>query len=202
MITEYEIATIIEDLTIKEEVSALKKKFLKAESPLYKMNNHDFLSLILLTPHVGVALANGSVSLFEELSLNKKARKFSRGGTFLRKDPVVHAMNLLINGYDKWEEEFLAALASVMYQTFEKSHLLLKEEESNLPSEEFHRLVMKTPYIFVKYLKAFFLTEEDAIPLERKISAVEYDKVLFIGKKLGLEQVAIFKMFCATFNVK
>lgn len=202
MITEYEIATIIEDPAIKEEVSELKKRFLKAESPLYKMNNHDFLSLILLTPHVGVALANGSVSLFEELSLNKKARKFSKGGTFLRKDPVVHAMNLLINSYEKWEEDFLTALKSIMYQTFEKDHLLLREDESNLPTEEFHHLVMKTPYIFVKYLNAFFLTEEDAITMERKISEVEYDKILFIGKKLELDQVAIFKMFCATFNVK
>ncbi len=202
MITEYEIATIIEDQQIKEEVSALKKSFLKAESPLYKMNNHDFLSLILLTPHVGVALSNGSVSLFEELSLNKKARKFSRGGTFLRKDPVVHAMNLLINSFDKWEDTFLTALKSIMYQTFDKEHLLLKEEDTNLPSNEFHRLVMKTPYIFVKYLKAFFLTEEDAITVERKINAVEYEKILFIGKKLELEQVAIFKMFCATFDVK
>ena len=202
MITEYEIATIIEDPSIKEGVSALKNRFLKAESPLYKMNNHDFLALVLLTPHVGLALSNGSISLFEELSLNKKARKFSRGGTFLRKDPVVHAMNLLINSYDKWEDEFLEAVKSVMYQTFEKDHLLLKKEEENLPSEEFHHLVMKTPYIFVKYLKAFFLTEEDAITIERKISAVEYDKILFIGKKLDLEHFTIFKMFCATFDVK
>ena len=202
MITEYEIASIIENTSIKEEVSTLKKSFLKAESPLYKMNNHDFLSLILLTPHVGVALSNGSISLFEELSLNKKARKFSKGGTFLRKDPVVHAMNLLINSYEKWEDQFLVALKSVMYQTFEKDHLLLKEEEENLPIEEFHHLVIKTPYIFVKYLKAFFLTEEDTITIERKISAVEYEKILFIGKKLELEHVAIFKMFCATFDVK
>lgn len=202
MITEYEIATIIENTNIKGEVSALKKRFLKAESPLYKMTDHDFLSLILLTPHVGLALANGSVSLFEELSLNKKARKFSKGGTFLRKDPVVHAMNLLINSFEKWEDEFLEALHSVMYQTFEKDHLLLKEEVENLPSEAFDHLIMKTPYIFVKYLKAFFLTEEDAITIERKINAVEYDKILFVGKKLELDEVAIFKLFCATFNVK
>lgn len=202
MITEFEIETLVENEEIKREVSSLKKQFLKAESPLYKMNNHDFLALILLTPHIGVALANGSVSLFEELSLNKKARKFSKGGTFLRKDPVVHAMNLLISSFDTWEESFLKVLKSVMYKTFDRSHLLLDEKDAELPAEDFQRVVMKTPYIFVKYLKAFFLTEDDAITTERKINSIEYDKILFIGQKMELEQLSIFKLFCSTFLVK
>ncbi len=202
MITEFEIETLVENENIDGRVAVLKKEFLEAESPLYKMNNHDFLSLILLTPHIGVALANGSVSLFEELSLNKKARKFSKGGTFLRKDPVVHAMNLLITSYEKWELQFLDALKEIMYQTFDRSHLKINEVEAELPPENFQRIVMKTPYIFVKYLKAFFLTEDDAISTERKIYSVEYEKILFIGQKLELDQLAIFKMFCSTFIVK
>ncbi len=202
MITEFEIETLVENETIDARVATLKKEFLEAESPLYTMNNHDFLSLILLTPHIGVALANGSVSLFEELSLNKKARKFSKGGTFLRKDPVVHAMNLLIASYDKWELQFLEALKEIMYQTFDRTHLKINEDEAELPPENFQRIVMKTPYIFVKYLKAFFLTEDDAISTERKIYSVEYEKILFVGKKLELDQLAIFKMFCSTFIVK
>ena len=48
------------------------------------LSEHDFLSLILMTPTVGIALANGSISLFEELALNKMARKMSKGGYFLK----------------------------------------------------------------------------------------------------------------------
>ena len=202
MITEQEIATIVEDNEIHDLVSDIKASFLGDEAPLYEMSNHDFFSLILMTPHVGVALSNGSVSLFEELSLNKKARRFSRGGAFLRKDPVVHAMNWLINGYDRWEERFLEVLKKIMYLTFDKDHLVIDDNIDEKDPELFHRVVLKTPYIFVKYLKAFFLTEDDAITLDRKISAIEFEKILFLGKKLELDKYKIFKMFCETFEVK
>ncbi len=202
MITEYEIATIVEITKIHDLVSDTKTAFLAEEAPLYEMSNHDFFSLILLTPHVGVALANGSVSLFEELSLNKKARKFSRGGAFLRKDPVVHAMNWLIRSYEKWEDRLLNDLRDIMFYTFEKSHLIIEETNREIHPDDFQRLVMKTPYIFVKFLQAFFLTEEDHITIDRKISKVEYDKILDLGNKLDLKDYKIFKMFCASFEVK
>ena len=65
-----------------------------------------------------MALANGSVSLFEELALNKKARKLSKGGYFLKKDPVVYAMKFLLDKYDIWEARFFEVLRLAMGRSF------------------------------------------------------------------------------------
>ncbi|MGB3465403.1 MAG: hypothetical protein WBA74_09035, partial [Cyclobacteriaceae bacterium] len=89
MFTEYEIETMVERESILSAVNELKIDFLKTEAPYLEISDHDFLSLVMMTPTVGIALANGSVSLFEELALNRKARKLSKGGYFIKKDPVV-----------------------------------------------------------------------------------------------------------------
>lgn len=80
MFTEYEIASMIEIPDIHEATMALKKDFIRNEAPYLEISDHDFFSLVMMAPTVGIALANGSVSLFEELALNKKARKLSKGG--------------------------------------------------------------------------------------------------------------------------
>ncbi len=97
MFTEYEVELMIEDPKIQEATFELKKDFIKTEAPYLEISDQDFFSLVMLSPTVGIALANGSVSLFEELALNKKARKLSKGGYFLKKDPVVYAMKYLIS---------------------------------------------------------------------------------------------------------
>ena len=97
MLTEFEIETMMEIPAILEATQKLKKDFIKTDAPYLEIGDHDFFGLIMLAPTVGVALANGSVSLFEELALNKKARKASKGGYFLKKDPTVYAMKFLLD---------------------------------------------------------------------------------------------------------
>jgi len=108
MFTENEVSALINDEDILAKTVELKKQFITKEAQFLEINDHDFLSLVILAPSVGVALANGSVSLFEEISLNKKARKLSKGGYFMKKDPVVVAMGYLIKNYNDWIEELVS----------------------------------------------------------------------------------------------
>ena len=69
MFTENEISALISIPDIKQATEKLKNDFIEKEAPFMEISNHDFLSVILLTPSVGIALANNSVSLMEEMSL-------------------------------------------------------------------------------------------------------------------------------------
>ena len=120
MFTEAEIAVIIENQEIEKVVESLKTHFIQKEAPYFEISNHDFLSLILLSPVVGKAMANNNISFREEMSLQKKARKLSKGGFFLSKDPVADAMKYLIKKFDQWEDEFYSSIKSVFYILFEK----------------------------------------------------------------------------------
>ena len=70
MFTEYEIETMVEIPEILEAALELKKDFLKTEAPYLEINDHDFYSLIMMAPTIGIALADGTISLFEEIALN------------------------------------------------------------------------------------------------------------------------------------
>ncbi len=97
---------MVEEPAILEATKALKQEFVNKEAEFLDISDHDFLALAMMTPTVGIALANGSVSLFEELALNKKARKLSKGGYFLKRDPVVDGMKYLIKDFDIWRNKF------------------------------------------------------------------------------------------------
>lgn len=203
MFTEYEVETIVEDQEILDATIALKKDFIRNEAPYLEISDHDFFSLILMAPIVGIALANDSVSLFEELALNKKARKLSKGGYFMKKDPVVYAMKFLISKYKDWEEKFFDVLKLTMSKTFDKSALMHDfNPDDEVSSSVYKREVLATPYILIRFISSFFLEQDEDIINNRSIAKTEYNRLLEIGKKLELDQVPVFHMFCKTFNVK
>ena len=49
--------------------------FLKTEAPYLEISDEDFFSLVVMAPTIGIAMADGKITLFEEMALNKKARK-------------------------------------------------------------------------------------------------------------------------------
>ncbi|MEO9966965.1 MAG: hypothetical protein ABJF11_14300 [Reichenbachiella sp.] len=202
MFTEFEIETLIENEEVKNATFALKKEFIKNEAPYLEISDQDFFSLIVMTPTVGVALANGSVSLFEEMALNKKARKLSKGDYFMKKDPVVFGLKYLISQYNNWEDEFLRVIRFTMEQTFDISGLEVAYDKTKEVSEsEYRQEVLKAPYILIRFLSSFFLNEDEDIISPRKISKVDYGQVVSIGGKLGLDKLPIFHYFCKTFKV-
>ena len=106
MFTEDQVNAILDFDGVSEKVEKLKLVFKEGELQLLDMINHDFLSMALLTPTIELALANGNISLMEEMAINQKARKLSKGGYFLQTDPVVYTMKYYIQNFDKWRDQF------------------------------------------------------------------------------------------------
>lgn len=205
MFTEYEIETMVELPEVLEATQALKKDFCKNEAPYLEISDHDFFSLIMMAPTVGIALADGTVSLFEELALNKKARKLSKGGYFMKKDPVVYAMKFLLKKYDIWSDKFFNVLKVAMHVSFDMERLEKKkfDEEAEVTYPEYKKAVLNTPYILIRFIASFFLeNDEEIISINRHIGRNEYLQMLKIGEQMGLNKLPVFQMFCKTFDQK
>jgi len=203
MLTESELVTIMEDQDVLDATMDLKAAFIGAETDFLNISDDDFISLVLLAPSVGVALANGSISLFEELSLNKKARKLSRGSYFLKKDPIVQALQFLVKNFEKWEDKFYNLIKMAMFSTFKKNQIILDTLRNPQASTgDLSRDMLNAPYIFVKFITFLFMEEEDDLLNQRSISQIEYQKILEIGQKLEIDNVPAFQLFCKTFMIR
>ena len=201
MFTENEIATFIEIPEILDATIKARESFKSNQVEYLDIIDHDFLSLVMMTPSVGLTLANGSISLFEELALNKMARKMSKGGYFLKTDPVCHGMKFLIQDYEKWESPFFEVIKIAMYTIIDKKSLVTLEDSSKSITS-FAGHLMSVPYVLVRFMSSFFLHNEAEIVDNRTISKIEYDKIVDIGNKLGLDDLLVFKSFCNTFEVR
>lgn len=204
MLTEYEVESLIEIPEVQAAIFALKKDFIRSEAPYLELSDHDFFSLIMMAPTIGMAMADGSISLFEELALNKKARKLSKGGYFLKKDPVEYAMKFLIKKFDDWRERFFGVLNLAMHKSFEMDKLEMQDyTDKPVSYEEYKRTVLNTPYILIRFITSFFLeNEEDIISNKRVIGKKEFQLLRRIGDEVGLSRVPVFQMFCKTFEIK
>ena len=204
MFTENEINALVTHPKIQEITTELKNNFIEKSAPYLEMSNHDFMSLAMLTPTIGVALANGSVSLIEEMALNKKARKLSKGGYWMKKDPVVYGMGHLIKHFDDWSDAFLAYLKVIVEFSCDKAELLMsKVHEGDVSDEQFLIEVLRAPFIFIRLLSSFFHNdeEEDFVAI-RNISRVEYDRMIDYADKIGMGDVPIFKKYVTKLQVK
>lgn len=198
MFSETEIAVINENKKVQSIVEQLKKDFIEEEAKYFEISDHDFLSLIFMSPAVGKAMANNNISFGEEMSLQKKARKLSKGGFFLSKDPVADGMKYLIKGFDKWEQRFYQAI----YDIF---HMLFSEEDikaANDGSLSYEFKIMQAPYLMVRFLSALFLEREEDILKPGKIRKIEFDKISTIGEKIGFHQLSMFKEFLDRYELK
>lgn len=205
MFTEYEIDTMVEFPEVLKATQELKKDFCKNEAPYLEISDHDFFSLIMMSPTVGMALADGTVSLFEELALNKKARKLSKGGYFMKKDPVVYAMKFLLKKFDIWSDKFFHVLKVAMDASFDMGKLDKSKfnEDMEVTYEAYKKEVLNTPYILIRFIASFFLeNDEEIISSKRHIARSEYLQLLKIGEQLDLNKLVVFQMFCKTFDQK
>ncbi|MEM9896676.1 MAG: hypothetical protein AAF789_09935 [Bacteroidota bacterium] len=204
MFTEFEIESMIEYPEVLEATLALKKEFLKTEAPYLEIDDQDFFSLIVMAPTIGIAMADGNISLFEEMALNKKARKLSKGGYFMKKDPVVYAMKFLIKNYFNWDERFLDVLKLTLQVSCKIDDLMVSEPFNPDGEVEYTRYkneVLKSPYLLIRFIASFFLeNDEDIINANHKIGKAEYQRLLIIGAKLSLDKIPVFQMFCQTFK--
>jgi len=204
MFTENEISSLIIDSEIKKVTQDLKEEFIEKEAPFLELSDHDFLSLILLTPSVGIALANNSVSLMEEMALNKKARKYSKGGYFMKQDPVVTAMGYLIKHYDSWSDIFYNHIKTLLEQLINKEELMKSNiDDDNVTDEEYCIEIFKSPFILVRALSSFLSNSEyeDFVSI-RNLPKVEYERILEILEKVGLINIPLVKKHLTKLVVK
>ena len=199
MFSENEIAILLENKEIRQAAEEAKDDFKLNQVEMLEIENHDFLALVMMTPPIGIALANGSISLFEDLALNKLARKMSQGGYFMKVDPVAHAMKYLIKHFSKWENRFFEVLKVCIRINVDKQAYTA---EQDIDSFNLGEELMRAPYFMVQMLSSLILREEADLSQERNISKVEFEKVLEIGKKLEIDDLPIFGLFCKTFVVE
>lgn len=203
MFTEYEIESMIEYPEVQEATFNLKKDFLKAEAPYLEIGDQDFFSLIIMTPTIGIAMADGNISLFEEMALNKKARKLSKGGYFMKKDPVVYAMKFLIKNYYNWSDRFFEVLKITIQAAcnLEQTKKRPFDPNKEVDYKEYKKAVLESPYLLIRFIASFFLeNDEDIINSNHRIRKTEHQRLLQIGEKLELDQIPVFQMFCQTFK--
>ena len=205
MFTEHEIDSLMEIPEIKDASLHLKNNFIRKEVPYLHISDNDFLALIMMTPSISMAKADGKVTLFEELALNKKARKLSKGAYFLKKDPVIYAMEFLIKRIEDWEDDFYKVLNLVLNQIIELCSYKSTETatSSEISYEDFKREVFKTPYVLIQFLSFFFLDLDENILKKRKsIRKIEHQKMHSLGLKIGLNKIYLYQILYQSYTVK
>jgi hypothetical protein len=203
MITDSELIVLMQDQEVLKAVLNLKTDFLTSEMDFMHMSDDDFVSLVLLTPSIGVALANGSISLYEELMLNRKARKLSRGSYFLKTDPISPAVKHLIANFETWEESFYGLVKMMVHSTLKGSPVIsdsLFNKDSS--TGDFGKDILNAPYIFVKFLGFLFVEDVDDLLTTQGVEEAELEKIKFIGEKLGIANAPVFQSFCESFEVR
>jgi hypothetical protein len=181
MLNHNELTFLLTPVPVLAQVQAAKHEW-----GFTDLADEDFFALILLAPAVGMALANGNISLYEELALNKKARQLSKGNYFLRKDPFMGSLGKFVTEFARFETGCYRLIGQV----------IAAQLPSGLPPGG---NLMAAPYFLVKLLVIMFLREEDSILGSRGISRTELAKLRAIGEYLGLGQAAVFAVFCDTF---
>lgn len=203
MFTENEISALVSIPDIKKATEKLRTEFIEKEAPFMEISNHDFLSVILLTPSVGIALANESVSLMEEMSLNKKARKYSKGGYFMKQDPVVTAMGHLIKRYDVWADIFYKQIKEFIEIFIDKDTLNQSNIPENDSAEKLCIDALKAPFFLIRIITSFLSNAEDEdLAAERKVLKVEYDRIIEILEKIDLINLSIVQSHLKRLTIK
>lgn len=204
MFTENEIDALIKNNEILNATQKLKGEFLEQDAPFLDISDHDFLSLVLLTPSISIARANDSISLMEEMALNKKARRYSKGGYFMKLDPVVNAMGTLIKCYDQWEDKFLLHLKFIGDLMLDKKELLQsKVADDSTTDEQYCFELLKAPFMLVRMIGSFLSnSENEDLSAERKILQVEYDCIVDLLTKIDLIDIPLVKKHISKLKIR
>ncbi len=201
MFTENEVGQLLLIPDVQDIVEKLHRTFREEECEFREISLHDFLSGMLMAPAIALAGVDGDTSLFEELSLNKKARVFSKGGYFLRQDPVVNMVTYLQSKFQLWESRFFRGINKILIVVIPEISAGENSKTTD-PDPGYFLAVMKSSYILIKFLETFFLPEGEEITNKRRISILEHQKIISIGDQLQLSEIVSFRNFVKSFEIK
>ncbi|NLR90633.1 MULTISPECIES: hypothetical protein [Flammeovirga] len=203
MITGSELITLVRDVDLYNAMTALKKDFLKVDPAFMDLSDDDFISITLISPSIGIALANGSVSHYEEITLRRKARKLSRRSFFQKNDPLAPALRYLAYNFSEWENRFYELIKITMHSSLKANNVVLDTlKNPQALTGDLKRDILNAPFIFVKFLSFLFMEEDDDLLNERAITEVELAKIRQIGVELEIDNVPIFQEFCDSFVIR
>jgi hypothetical protein len=184
------------DPTLQEQYTAFCEEY----PDFAKAKAEDFFTLALLGPSIAMALANGYISFFEELSLERKARSLCDSATI----PILsRGMKHLIKNFEHWEERLYELIAIVLHgYTTQHPRVTALWSRSESLIGELEMDFMAAPYALVKMLSFLFLEDEEYMLNRRTISTLEYEKIKAVGEKVGLMPFPIFRAFMESYDVR
>ena len=203
MLNQKELNILLKEPKTTKSLDTLRTEFAKKSPKSKEISDEDFISLVLLAPSLGIALAHGSISLFEELSLNKKVRSLSNKSKLLKNDALFYALRFLKNNFPDWEDNFYQIIKLVLYSSLKKNTLIWDTfQQKGASTNNLQIDVLNAPYIFVKLMTFLFLEDSETFISKRSIAQTEYEKILEIGDKLELSNVPLFQQFCEGFDIR
>ena len=193
MLNQKELDILLKEPQTTKNLEILRVEFAKKSPQSQAISDEDFISLVLLAPSLGIALAHGSISLFEELSLNKKVRSLSNKSKLLKNDSLFYALRFLKNNFSDWEDNFYQIIKLILYSSLKKNNLIWDTfQQKNASTNNLQIDVLNAPYIFVKIMTFLFLEDGETFVSKRSIAQTEYEKIVEIGEKLELNKYCRF----------
>lgn len=203
MLSQKELDILLKEPETTKSLKVLRAEFAQKSPQSQAISDEDFISLVLLAPSLGIALAHGSISLFEELSLNKKVRSLSKKSKLLKNDSLFYALRFLKNNFPAWEDNFYQIIKLILYSSLKKNNLIWDTfQQKNASTNNLQIDILNAPYIFVKIMTFLFLEGDETFVSKRSIAQTEYKKILEIGEKLELDSVPLFQQFCDGFDIR
>lgn len=191
--TEHDIKALMDVDGIKKMIPSVKQEFLEKEARYLKIKDNDFLALIFMTPKIAISLADEKISLAEEFQLNRIARRLSEGKYFMKKDPVVEAMQFLIKNFKYWEQKFYSFIHSICKEYFHShpaiyEELILADNNTANLQEALH----STPYMPIKIVSSLFFSDPEEAMTKKKVSDKEYQVIKRIYDQIQMQDMPVF----------
>ncbi|WP_027001597.1 hypothetical protein [Hugenholtzia roseola] len=198
MLTYNELATLLEDAQLEAELEALKAAASKDLPLLQDLGQLEFAVLVLLTPAVGIALAQGNISLFEELSLQRKIKRLLHNQV----EEMYKVLKSSLPFFAQYQDDYYGFIGKLTFSTFHKNPLFLEGLQKQALTHSLALNLLHAPWILVKLLSFLFLEEDEQLSAPPTFSAAEFEKIIEIGRKTGISKLPLFEQFCQQITVK
>ncbi|MBU2513766.1 hypothetical protein KJ966_20690 [bacterium] len=192
------LETMVEELiqieAIANKVADYKKRFIESTGVGLTISDADFLGVILMTPAVAIAMADGKLTFFEMRYISKKAREYSKGRYFPFRDPVANGAKVLAKNLVQWEKPFMAFVKEILNSLNEDKELVdemnaVAQSAGGLSTAANLGLFVANMYLF-GLLGAFFVAWIlGPIRAGRTaISQAEKNKIVLVAEELGIRE--------------
>ncbi len=200
MLAPNELLLLLRHPDVKAGLDESFEKFCLAYPDAKEIDAENFFTLALLSPSIAMALANGYISFFEELSLERKAKSLNKHGEMTN---MGKSIKFLITHFDDWENEMYQLLHLVFNAyTLRNDKLTAIWKDETYLTGDLETDFLTAPYALVQLLNFLFLEDEEEMLNRRIISDLEFEKIKAVGEIVGLSNFPIFQSFVNSYDVR